>query len=63
MGARGAITGYANAFPEVYAQLWKAYELGKFEEARQLQFKVNSLRKLLQKPAITPHYGALQIRG
>ena len=63
MGAKGAITGYANAFPEVYAQLWRAYKGGHAEEARQLQFRVNSLRKLLQKPAIAPHYEALRLRG
>lgn len=63
MGARGAITGYANAFPEVYAQLWKSYKSGNVEEARQLQFRVNNLRKLLQKPAISPHYEALRLRG
>ena len=63
MGAKGAITGYANAFPEIYAQLWRAYNEGKGEEARQLQFRVNSLRKLLQKPAISPHYEALRMRG
>ncbi len=63
MGAKGAITGYANAFPEVYTQLWRAYREGRSEEARQLQFRVNSLRKLLQKPAIAPHYEALRLRG
>jgi dihydrodipicolinate synthase/N-acetylneuraminate lyase len=63
MGAKGAITGYANAFPEVYAQLWKSYKEGRSEEARQIQFRVNSLRKLLQKPAVSPHYEALRMRG
>jgi dihydrodipicolinate synthase/N-acetylneuraminate lyase len=63
MGAKGAITGYANAFPEVYADFWKAYKEGRAEDARQLQFKVNSLRKLLQKPAVSPHYEALRLRG
>jgi len=63
MGAKGAITGYANAFPEVYAEFWKAYKNGGVEDARQLQFKVNSLRKLLQKPAVSPHYEALRLRG
>ncbi len=63
MGAKGAITGYANAFPEIYAQLWRAYTEGRAEDARQLQFRVNSLRKLLQKPAVSPHYEALRMRG
>ncbi len=63
MGAKGAITGYANAFPEIYAQLWKSFKEGKSEDARQLQFRVNSLRKLLQKPAVSPHYEALRMRG
>jgi len=63
MGAKGAITGYANAFPEVYAEFWKVYKEGRVDDARQLQFKVNSLRKLLQKPAVSPHYEALRLRG
>jgi len=63
MGAKGAIMGYANAFPEVYAEFWAAYKAGRLEEARERQFLVNSLRKLLQKPPIAPHYEALRMRG
>jgi len=63
MGAREAITGYANAFPEVYAEFYAAYRAGRLDEAREMQFGVNSLRKLLQKPPIAPHYEALRMRG
>jgi 4-hydroxy-tetrahydrodipicolinate synthase len=63
MGAKGAITGYANAFPEVYAELYALFRAGKLEEARERQFLVNSLRKLLQKPPMAPHYEALRMRG
>ena len=63
MGARGAITGYANALPEVYARPWKSYKSGNVEEAPRLQFRVNNHCKLLQKPTISPHYESLQLRG
>ena len=63
MGAKGAITGYANAFPEVYAEFYASFRAGRLEEARERQFLVNSLRKLLQKPPIAPHYEALRMRG
>ncbi|MBN2334511.1 dihydrodipicolinate synthase family protein [Candidatus Bathyarchaeota archaeon] len=63
MGARGSITGYANAFPEVYARFWATIQRGDHEEARRQQFNINVLRKALQKPPLAPHYEALRLRG
>jgi dihydrodipicolinate synthase/N-acetylneuraminate lyase len=63
MGCKGCITGYANAFPDVYARFWNVIEEGLHEKARRLQFSVNVLRAALQKPPITPHYEALRLRG
>ncbi|MFH0850234.1 MAG: dihydrodipicolinate synthase family protein [Candidatus Bathyarchaeota archaeon] len=63
MGCKGCITGYANAFPDVYARFWKAISEGRHKEARRLQFSVNVLRAALQKPPIAPHYEALKLRG
>ena len=63
MGARGAITGYANAFPELYAKFYKFFLKGELEAARELQFQINILRKALQRPPIAPHYEALRLRG
>jgi 4-hydroxy-tetrahydrodipicolinate synthase len=63
MGCKGCITGYANAFPEIYSRFWKAIQEGLHTEARRMQFRVNVLRAALQKPPITPHYEALRLRG
>ncbi len=63
MGAKGAITGYANAFPEVYARFWETIRRGDHEEARRQQFRINVLRGALQSPPLAPHYEALRLRG
>ena len=63
MGAKGAITGYANGFPDVYADFFKTIKSGDHEAARQKQFEINVLRSKLQKPPLAPHYEALRLRG
>jgi 4-hydroxy-tetrahydrodipicolinate synthase len=63
MGCKGCITGYANAFPDIYARFWKAIAEGHHREARRMQFSINVLRAALQKPPIAPHYEALRLRG
>jgi len=63
MGARGAITGYANAFPEVYVDFYKQYLKGDIEAARKQQFRINALRNALQRPPIAPHYEVIKLRG
>ncbi len=63
MGARGAITGYANGFPDVYSDFLKAIRSGDQEAAKQKQFEINVLRGKLQKPPLAPHYEALRLRG
>jgi 4-hydroxy-tetrahydrodipicolinate synthase len=63
MGAKGAITGYANGFPDVYTDFMKAIKSGDTEEAKRKQFNINILRSKLQKPPLAPHYEALRLRG
>jgi 4-hydroxy-tetrahydrodipicolinate synthase len=63
MGARGAITGYANGFPDVYADFLNTIKSGSQEAAKQKQFEINVLRSKLQKPPLAPHYEALRMRG
>jgi 4-hydroxy-tetrahydrodipicolinate synthase len=63
MGARGAITGYANAFPEVYVDFYKSFLKGDYEAAKRQQFMINLLRKAMQRPPIAPYYEALRLRG
>jgi 4-hydroxy-tetrahydrodipicolinate synthase len=62
MGAAGCITGYANAFPDIYARFWKAMKED-HEEAKRMQFFINELRGNLQKPPLASHYEALRLRG
>jgi 4-hydroxy-tetrahydrodipicolinate synthase len=63
MGAKGAITGYANGFPDVYADFLKTIKSGDMEAASRKHFEINTLRSKLQKPPLAPHYEALRLRG
>ncbi|TFH15279.1 dihydrodipicolinate synthase family protein [Candidatus Bathyarchaeota archaeon] len=63
MGARGAITGYANGFPDVYADFLRVIRSGDQDAAKRKQFELNVLRGKLQKPPLAPHYEALRLRG
>ncbi len=63
MGAKGAITGYANGFPDVYSDFLNVIKSGDVEAARRKQFEINILRSKLQKPPLAPHYEALRLRG
>jgi len=63
MGARGTITGYANAFPEVYVDFYRSFLRGDYKAAKRQQFAINLLRKAMQRPPIAPYYEALRLRG
>ena len=65
VGAKGCVSGLANAFPEIMVQLWNLYEAGKYEEASRLQLKVNKARQALHIPSSTNAacYAALNARG
>ena len=47
MGAKGCISGLANAFPEPVVELYKAVMNGKYEKAAKLQLEVNKARRIL----------------
>lgn len=63
MGAKGAITGYANGFPDVYAEFLRIIKSGDKEAAKRKQFEINVLRGKLQNPPLAPHYEVLRLRG
>jgi len=63
MGAKGAITGYANGFPDVYADFLRIIKSGDNEAARRKQFEINVLRGKLQNPTLAPHYEVLRLKG
>jgi dihydrodipicolinate synthase/N-acetylneuraminate lyase len=64
-GAKGCVSGLANAFPEIMVKLWGLYKAGKYEEAADLQLTVNDARQALHIPSSTNAaiYCALHARG
>jgi len=64
-GAKGCVSGLANAFPEIMVDLWNAFEAGNYPEAARLQLKVNKARQILHIPSSTNAaiYRVLQERG
>ncbi|GAB4569320.1 MAG: 4-hydroxy-tetrahydrodipicolinate synthase [Anaerolineae bacterium] len=64
MGARGQISGNANAFPEVFRDLYVAFTQGDLGRARQLQGLVNRIRRVLADGASPAYFKeALRCRG
>ncbi|MCL4426462.1 MAG: dihydrodipicolinate synthase family protein [Firmicutes bacterium] len=64
MGAKGAVTGVGNVFPEVMVELYSAYSAGDLTRARELQYRVMRIRDALKAgPAISAYHMALQWRG
>jgi 4-hydroxy-tetrahydrodipicolinate synthase len=64
-GAKGCVSGLANAFPEIVVELWNLFQIGKYKEAAGLQMKVSKARQVLHIPSSTNAacYAALHARG
>jgi 4-hydroxy-tetrahydrodipicolinate synthase len=64
-GAKGCVSGLANAFPEIMAELWNLFEAGNYGEAARLQLKVNRARQILHIASSTNAaiYHILHARG
>ncbi len=64
-GAKGCVSGLANAFPELMVELWDAFVAGDYEKAAPLQMRVIKARKLLHIPSSTNAacYAVLHARG
>lgn len=64
-GAKGCISGLANAFPELLVELWDAYLAGDYTRAARLQMRVNRARQILHIPSSTNAacYAALRARN
>jgi dihydrodipicolinate synthase/N-acetylneuraminate lyase len=61
-GAKGAVSGTANVFPEIFVEFFKAFSGGLNEEARQQQMIINNLAGLMNK-GFPSFKEALFIRG
>jgi dihydrodipicolinate synthase/N-acetylneuraminate lyase len=63
-GATGCVSGVANTFPELMAQLWKAAKAGEMETAMALQQKVNRIRDIMHlSNSIISMHAMLKLRG
>lgn len=64
-GAKGCVSGLANAFPEIMVELWDLFEAGEYQAAAKLQLKVNRARQILHIPSSTNAacYTVLRARG
>jgi len=64
VGAVAHISAVSNVFPEVFVQLYEAVRRGDHRRARELQFRINEIRGVLERgPYITPYKEALRLRG
>ena len=64
-GAKGCVSGLANAFPEIMSEMWNLFEAGEYEKAAKLQLRVNRARQVLHIPSSTNAacYAVLHERG
>ena len=65
VGAKGSVSGLANAFPELVVELWNLFQAGNYEGAARVQMRVNRARQLLHIPSSTNAacYAVLHERG
>ncbi len=64
LGAEGEVSGNANAFPEPFVDLLRAFRMGDLENARKCQRTINRLRSILRDGAYPACYKAvLWMRG
>jgi dihydrodipicolinate synthase/N-acetylneuraminate lyase len=65
VGARGCVSGLANAFPELVVRLWDLFQAGQYQAAARVQMQVNKARQILHIPSSTTAacYAALHARG
>jgi len=66
MGAAGAMSAYSNAFPELYVSLYDLFKKGDYDKGREVQFKINLVRRILRlhaQPFIQPVKEAMKMRG
>ena len=64
IGAQAHISGISNLFPELAVDLYNSVKKGNLERAKQLQSKINDIRRVLKKVSeIAAYKAALKLRG
>jgi len=62
-GAKAGVSATANAFPDLYVEMYDAYRTGNLERGKSLQTKIFLLRKATTNPPIAPFLEVLRMRG
>lgn len=62
-GVKAGVSGLANAFPELFVDLYEAFTKKDLERGAALQLKVNQTREALSNPPIAPIMEAMRLRG
>jgi N-acetylneuraminate lyase/4-hydroxy-tetrahydrodipicolinate synthase len=65
LGARGCVSGLANALPELVVEMWDLFQAGQYDQAAKVQLRVNKARQILHIPSSTNAacYAVLHSRG
>jgi dihydrodipicolinate synthase/N-acetylneuraminate lyase len=65
LGAKGCVSGLANALPELVVELWDLFQAGQYDQAAKAQLRVNKARQILHIPSSTNAacYAVLHSRG
>ncbi len=64
IGAQAHISGISNLFPELAVDLYNSVKKGNLERAKQLQSKINDIKRVLKKVSeIAAYKAALKFRG
>jgi dihydrodipicolinate synthase/N-acetylneuraminate lyase len=63
LGMQAGVSGIANAFPDLMVRLYESFLKQDLNEAKKIQFIIQSLRPALTKPEIAPLLETLRMRG
>jgi dihydrodipicolinate synthase/N-acetylneuraminate lyase len=65
LGAKGCVSGLANALPELVVEMWDLFQAGQYDQAAKVQLRVNKARQILHIPSSTNAacYAVLHSRG
>lgn len=62
-GVKGGVSATANAFPELFVELYETYRRRDLDEGAVLQMKVHAIRTITSEPPIAPLMEAMRLRG
>jgi 4-hydroxy-tetrahydrodipicolinate synthase len=62
-GVEAGVSATASAFPEIFVEMYEAYNRRDFEKGRALQITIRALRNSLSTPSLAPILEVLRMRG